>query len=112
MTRLMLALAGAVFMAGAVMAQVFTPIASQQVTFTDSASGTSTATGTQTYAVRLVCTTDCLIDFSTPVTLETVTTLMFLPANVPMTFILSPNRQIAVTEASTAGTLYITELSK
>ena len=76
----------------------------------------STAFGSQTYRVRLICTTDCYASFSatnaSPSANASSATGMFLPASVPEVFIVPPNGIVAVIQASASGVLSITELTK
>lgn len=71
----------------------------------------NSAIGSQTYAIRVVCSQSCFINVAkTPI--ATAATGMFLPANVPMTLRTTPGVRVAVSAASTLGTLYVTELTQ
>lgn len=92
-------------------AQEYLLSTSQALAHTSTSATLATGFGSQTYAVRVVCTQSCFINVAkTP--LVTAATGVFLPANVPSTIRVTPGMKIAVTAASTLGTLYVTELTK
>lgn len=93
------------------MAQEYLLSTSQSLAHASTMATLATRFGSQTEAVRVVCTTACFINAaSTP--LATAATGTFLPANVPITIRVRPGMRIAVTASSTLGTLYVTELTK
>jgi hypothetical protein len=64
---------------------------------------TSAAIGPQTYRVRLVATTACLVNLGDAAA-------MYLAPNFPEAFIASPGQTVTVEQVSAAGNLYLTEL--
>jgi hypothetical protein len=83
--------------------------ASQDVAY-GSSSAASAPFGAQTYKVRLVATTDCRIRIGdgTPTAVATDT---YLPALAAEYFTVTPGQKVAAIQASSAGTLNVTEVS-
>jgi hypothetical protein len=80
------------------------PGKTQAVPFTGS-SAAATAIGSQTFRVRLVATTACLVTLS-----NDDESGMYIAPNFPEVFLVTPGQVFNVVQASAAGTLYITEL--
>lgn len=82
----------------------------QTAAYTVASAPITNAVGSQTYAVRLVSTTDCHITFAaTPVA---TTGDPYLPANTPEIFTITPGQKVAAIRASADGTLHVTELTQ
>lgn len=87
----------------------------QTLSFQTTSSIQATAFGTQTYRTRLVCSVSCWISFAVSGESPNASsaTGVFLPANVPEVFVVSPSSKLAVISASGAtGVISITDLSK
>lgn len=82
----------------------------QVVAYTGTA-GTSSAVGSQTYAVKLVATTNCHVKVTQAGTAAT-TSDTYIAGNAPAEYVcVSPGDKISVVEDSAGGNLYITELT-
>ncbi len=65
----------------------------------------ATALGKQTYRVRLVATSGCLVTISNDDAAS-----FYIAPNFPEVFIVTPGQILNVVQQSAAGTLFITEL--
>jgi hypothetical protein len=65
--------------------------------------------GTETYIVRVVCTTDAFIKIDNSPT--ATTSDVFCPANTPEYFSITPGQKVSAVQSSAAGTLYVTEIT-
>lgn len=81
--------------------------ASQTVAYTGTA-GTSTAVGTQTYAVAISVTTDAFVSLT-----GTATTAdhFVKAAHPPLVVLCTPGQTVSAIQSSTGGNLHITELT-
>lgn len=97
-------------------ADEYAPTTNHVLAFTGTSAATTTGFGTDTLRARFVCSAACFVALEisgvTPVATSTGATSYYLPANVPETFVVSPGMKAAAIQASSAGVLYITELSK
>jgi hypothetical protein len=84
---------------------VWHPGASQTVAYTGTA-GTSSAVSAQTYAVRVVVTTAAFVSLDGTATTSDV----YVPANTPEVFQISPGDTVSAIQVSTGGNLHVTEL--
>jgi len=75
----------------------------QNVSFTASPA-TSQPVGSQTFKVRLVATTACAISIGAAVG-------VYLPANFPESFVVSPGQTVSVVQIAAAGSLCISEIA-
>lgn len=82
----------------------------QKVAYTGTA-GTSSAVGSQTYAVRLVASTACHVNISAAGTAATATD-GYIAANAPAEYVcVSPGDKISAIQDASGGNLWITELT-
>lgn len=81
---------------------------SQNITTNTTTATAATAIGDQTYAIRLISTTDAYVDFEGA---ATRTGGMFLAANHPEVFALSSKAVISTLADTVAGKICITELT-
>lgn len=82
----------------------------QVVAYTGTA-GTSSAVGSQTYAVKLVATTNCHVKISNA-GIAALATDTYIAGNAPAEYVcVSPSDKISVIQDSAGGNLYITELT-
>lgn len=90
---------------------ILKPVSTEQVSYSDTTSGTSSAEiGDYVEYVRLICTADCYVNIQkTPVVAGT--TGIFLPADTVNVFRVSPGVKVGVTGDAT-GVLSITVMSK
>jgi hypothetical protein len=79
----------------------------QNVAYTGTA-GTTSATGTQTYKVRVVVSTDAFV--TTDGTTPSSTSGAYVPALSPEYFTTTPGQVVKAVQVSAAGTLYVTEI--
>lgn len=111
MKRLILALAG-LLIAGSAHAQqpgIFRQITGYTVTYTGTA-GTGQVIGSQTRAVRVLCTTACLVAFPVTPIAAAATRPVYLPAVTPEYFKVTPGTYAYVVQVTSGGTLYVTEV--
>ena len=80
--------------------------ASQTVAYTGTA-GTSSAVGTQTYAVSITVTTAAFVSLTGTAT----TSDHFMAANTPLIVQCSPGQTVSAIQSATGGNLHITELT-
>ena len=80
--------------------------ASQTVAYTGTA-GTSTAVGTQTYAVSITVTTAAFVRLGGVAT----TAYHFMVANTPLVVQCTPGQTVSAIQSATGGNLHITELT-
>lgn len=74
---------------------------------------TDSGFGTGTYAARVVCTTACFVAFGqSPIAVEGTVGSIYLPADFPAQFIVDPGQTVAVIALSSAGVLFVVELSR
>ena len=85
-------------------------ITNQTVSVSGTSAAVTNAFGTGTTIIRLVSTTDCYLKFGATPT--AVSTDMLLPANVVEYFGATPGVKIAALQRSTAGTLFVTEMTQ
>lgn len=110
MKRLILALCLFAMPAWADSTTYFFPQASTNMTTTVTEPVTHTMAVTGIRAVRVVGSTAIWVDMAGPAT-DTSTTSMFLPANVPEYFTAYQGINISVIADSSAGTVYIVEMT-
>lgn len=73
--------------------------------------GTSSAVGSQTYAVKLVATTACHVKISAAGTAAAATD-SYIAANAPAEYVcVTPGDKISVIQDASGGNLYVTELT-
>lgn len=73
--------------------------------------GTSSAVGSQTYAVKLVATTACHVKISAAGTAAAATDT-YIAANAPAEYVgVSPSDKVSVIQDASGGNLYVTELT-
>lgn len=88
----------------------FRPGASQSVAYTGTAGTVSNGFGTGVNTVRVVLSTAGFISFGTaPVA---TTSDMYMPANVPEYFVVTPGQKVSGIQSAAGGTLYVTEMSR
>lgn len=78
----------------------------QSASYTGTAGTITNPVGTQTYKVRVLCTTDAFIttDGSTATTAGT-----YLPGLAAEYFTITPGQKVSAIQVSSSGTLYVTE---
>jgi hypothetical protein len=95
---------------------VFRPISTHWLDFDSVSVATTNPIGNFIQRVRLVCTTACYYSIASSglaaVAATRYSTTGYLPADNPVTFVVSPGSKIAAIKVSSAGRIYITELSK
>lgn len=73
--------------------------------------GTSSAVGSQTYAVKLVATTACHVKISAAGTAAAATD-SYIAANAPAEYVcVTPGDKVSVIQDASGGNLYVTELT-
>lgn len=97
-------------------ADVYKPRASVVFPFGGVAQAMTNDLGSFTQVVRLLCTSACFVAIGSTaadaVVTATGTTSYYLPANAAEYFRVNPGANIAVIQASSSGTLYITEMTQ
>lgn len=95
--------------------EIYRPLSSYTVssTITGSVAASDNVSG-QTRAVRLVCSTECRVAFAASTAASLSGTAVFLPADMPEIFKITPGQWILVgaETGGSAGTLYITEMGQ
>lgn len=82
-----------------------------QALTTGSAATSSAALGPQTYAVRLVCTAACHVEFG-PAPVATASSPLFAPNTFGEVVGVVPGSKVSVIQDTAAGKLYVTELTQ
>src|SRR5947209_6579101 len=82
---------------------------SQNVAYTGTAGVITNAVGTETYIVRVVCTSDAFIKIDNSPT--ATTSDVFCPASTPEYFSITPGQKVSAVQWSASGTLYVTEIT-
>lgn len=83
------------------------PTTTQTVTVGVASAATTNAVSNTKY-VRIVSTTDCHIAFDTTPTATTAD--IFLPADKPEIFQITPGHKVAAIQNAAGGTMFVTEL--
>ena len=81
----------------------------QSAAYTGTAATITNAVGTETYIVRVVCTTDAFIKIDNSPT--ATTSDVFCPASTPEYFSITPGQKVSAVQSSASGTLYVTEIT-
>jgi hypothetical protein len=81
----------------------------QSAAYTGTAGTITNVVGSETYIVRVVCTTDAFVKIDNSPTATTADT--FLPANSPEYFTITPGQKVSAIQSTASGTLYVTEIS-
>lgn len=81
----------------------------QSVAYTGTAGTIATAVGTQTYKVRVVVTTAAYVKVGNSPT--ATTSDVYMPADTPEYFTITPGMKVSAIQVSAAGTLHVTELA-
>lgn len=85
------------------------PGTTQKVAYTGTAGTISTAVGSQTRIVRLVVTSNAYVAFGASPT--ATTSDMYMPANVPEYFTMSPGDKVSAIQDAAGGSLIVTEIT-
>ncbi len=88
---------------------VFSPLASQAAVAYTGTAATSAAIGAQTTVVRVVCSSDAFLAFSTAGTAAT-TSGIFMPAGKVEYFRVQTGVKISAVQNSAGGNMYVTEM--
>ena len=85
--------------------------ATQTITSAGTSAATSSAVGSQTYAVTISATEDVYLAFAAAPT-ATATNGVYLKKDWPTTYRISPGEKVAAFQVSTGGTVYVSELTR
>ena len=88
---------------------IFRPITKQTASHTGTAGTITNPIGTQTYAVRVVTTSDAYV-YIADGTAATSVNGFYLPALKPEYFITTPGQKVSAVQVSAGGTLEVTEM--
>jgi hypothetical protein len=81
----------------------------QNVAYTGTAGTIANAVGSQTYKVRVACTTDAFIKIDNSPTATTSDAPMF--AGSVEYFSITPGQKVSAIQSASGGTLYVTEIT-
>lgn len=91
-------------------------VSSHWLDYTSTARATTVAFGPQIRLVDLICTTNCYVAVASSGFAQTVTarqvTAMYLPADTPRRFKVSPNSTVVVIRVTADGLLTVMEMTK
>lgn len=88
----------------------FRPSTHQTVSYTGTAGAISNATGSHTNVIRVVLTSAGYIAIGAAPT--ATTSDIYMPANVPEYFVVSPGVKVSAVQASAGGALHVTEMTR
>ena len=80
----------------------------QSVAYSTTAGTIANPVGSQTYKVRVVCSSDAFVRVDDSPT--ATTSDAFLPGGAPEYFTITPGMKVSAIQSSAAGTLYVTEV--
>lgn len=92
------------------LASHYYPSTTQTVAYTAASAATTNAVGSQTYAVRLVATSDCHYALGAAPT--ATTSDPYLPSDTVEIISIHPGQKVAVIRNTGDGTAYVTELTQ
>lgn len=81
----------------------------QSAAYTGTHAEITNGVGTETYIVRVVCTSDAFIKIDNSPT--ATTSDVFCPASTPEYFSITPGQKVSAVQSSASGTLYVTEIT-
>jgi hypothetical protein len=81
----------------------------QSIAYSGTAGTIAKPVGSQTYAVRVVCTTDAFVRIDDNPTATTSDAL--LPAGAPEYFTITPGMKVSAVQLASSGVMYVTEVS-
>lgn len=81
----------------------------QKVAYTGTAGTISNGVGTQTYKVRVVCTSAAYIAIGNSPT--ATTNDVYVPADTPEYFSITPGMKVSAIQVSAGGTLHVAEIT-
>ncbi|HEY2401277.1 MAG TPA: hypothetical protein VGI23_13050 [Steroidobacteraceae bacterium] len=81
----------------------------QSAAYTGTAATITNAVGTETYIVRVVCTSDAFIKIDNSPT--ATTSDVFCAASTPEYFSITPGQKVSAVQSSASGTLCVTEIT-
>jgi hypothetical protein len=81
----------------------------QSVAYSGTAGRIANPMGSQTYVVRVLCTTDAFVRIDDNPTATTSDAL--LPAGAPEYFTITPGMKVSAVQLASSGVMYVTELS-
>lgn len=86
------------------------PSTTQSVAYTGTAGTITNAVGGQTRVVRLVATSAAHVAIGGAPTATTGD--VYLPADMPETFLINPGEKVSAVQVSAGGTLHVTEMTR
>jgi hypothetical protein len=88
---------------------VYRPSTHQSVSYSATAGTIANTVGTGTNAVRVIVTTAAYLKIGNNPTATTAD--IYMAANVPETFVITPGQKVSAVQVSSTGALHVTELT-